>query len=208
MKKPYVISIGGGSGSGKTTFLKNVRKAFHESETCCISMDDYYKPKEVQKKDPFGVINYDLPFSIDKKRFRKDLKKLIAGEDVEIKEYTFNNEKKKAKKIILKPAPIILVEGLFVFHYKKLQKLIDLRIFIEAKDNLKVIRRIKRDKEERNYPLQEVLHDYQHHVLPAYEKYILPYLDEVDLIVNNNDHFNNATEVVIGFIKNKLSNLV
>ncbi len=205
MKKPYVISIGGGSGSGKTSFLRIIRKAFHESEICCISMDDYYKPKEMQEKDPFGVINYDLPGSIDKDAFCRDLSKLIEGEEVVIQEYTFNNELADSKEIRLKPAPIILVEGLFVFHYQNIQPLIDLRIFIEAKENLKVIRRIIRDKEERNYPLKEVLHDYQYHVLPAFENYILPYRDEVDMVINNNDHFNNATQVLIGFIKSKLN---
>ena len=204
MKKPYIIGITGGSGSGKTTFIKHLRETFSEKEICIVSQDDYYRPREEQEVDSKGIANFDKPYSINKKAFYKDIDKLAKGKKVEILEYTFNNAKKKPKKITFKPAPIIIVEGLFVFHYKKIRKQLDLKVFVHAKENLKVIRRIHRDRVERNYPLDDVLYRYQNHVLPAFEKYIEPYMEEADIVINNNVSFENGLEVFQHFLRSKL----
>lgn len=205
MQKPYIIGITGGSGSGKTTFIEVLRATFTEEELCIISQDDYYKPMDQQYMDQEGIENFDIPSSIDKKAFAKDIKKLQKGGIVKRLEYTFNNKNVQPKILTFRPAPIILVEGIFVFHYKKVQRLLDLRIFLHAKENLKVIRRIKRDRVERNYPLDDVLYRYEHHVLPTFEKYILPYKEDADIVINNNDDFEKGVEVVKGFIKSKLA---
>lgn len=204
MKKPYIIGITGGSGSGKTTFIKYLREAFSLDEVCIVSQDDYYRPREEQEVDDKGIANFDKPYSINKKAFYKDIAKLAKGETVEILEYTFNNKLKEPKKITLKSAPIIIVEGLFVFHYKKIRKQLDLKVFVHAKENLKVIRRIHRDRVERNYPLDDVLYRYQNHVLPAFEKYIEPYMEDADLVINNNKSFDKGLEVFQHFLKSKL----
>lgn len=200
MRQPLVIGITGGSGSGKTTFINMLREGYTDEEICLLSMDNYYRPREEQKVDARGVYNFDLPRSILKNEFVRDLQKLIAGETVEREEYVFNNELATPKTLIFKSAPVILIEGLFTFHYKKVRKLIDARIFLHAKDNLKVVRRIKRDRVERNYPLEDVLYRYEHHVMPAYEKYVEPYREHADLIVNNNGDFNMGLKIVRGFL--------
>ena len=207
MEKPYIIGITGGSGSGKTSFIKALKKSFTKDEICFVSQDDYYLTKEHQKKDDEGIENFDRPNSIDRKSFVRDVKKLMAGETVTIEEYMFNNLEAEPKILTFKPAPIIIVEGIFVFHYKKMRKEMDMKIFIEAKENLKVIRRITRDQVERNYPLDDVLYRYRKHILPAFEKYILPYRDSADIVINNNTHFNNGLEMFRGFLKNKLVEL-
>lgn len=204
MSKPFLIGITGGSGSGKTTFIRQLRDAFPTDRLCIISQDDYYRPINEQQRDEQGIENFDLPRSIDKKAFYEDIKKLMAGQPVERPEYVFNNEKAKAKMLTFQPAPIILVEGIFVFHFKKIRKLLDLKIFLHAKENLKVIRRIKRDQVERNYPLEDVLYRYENHVLPTFEKYIQPYMDEADLIINNNQDFEAGLAVVKGFLQSRL----
>lgn len=202
--KPFVIGICGGSGSGKTTFIRKLREKFTEAEVCIISQDDYYLPRDQQHRDANGQHNFDLPKSFDKKKFRSDVNKLIAGESITIQEYTFNNPDAKPKILTFKPAPVLILEGLFVFHFKKMQPLIDLKVFINAKENLKVIRRIYRDQVERGYPIEDVLYKYQHHVLPSFERYIQPYKDEADLVINNNERFDQGLEVMQGFIRNKL----
>ncbi len=202
--KPFLIGICGGSGSGKTTLLKQIRQKFSESELCIISQDDYYRPREEQITDSEGVQNFDLPKSIDKKMFAQDIQKLIRYESVEKLEYTFNNEKANPKILTFSPAPIIIVEGIFIFHFKKISSLLDLKIYLNAKENLKVIRRIKRDQIERNYPIEDVLYRYQNHVLPTFEKYIEPYREQADIVINNNQDFRRGCDVLEGFIKNLL----
>lgn len=202
---PFIIGICGGSGSGKTSFIRRLRDQFTEAELCIVSQDDYYKPRHEQKADGKGILNFDLPNSIDKKSLRQDIERLKNGEVVTRVEYTFNNEQAEPKPLTFHPAPVIIVEGLFVFHYKKLAPLFDLKIFINAKDNLKVIRRILRDRVERNYPLEDVLYRYEHHVLPAYERFIEPYREEADVVINNNQDFNRGLAVITGFISQKIN---
>ncbi len=202
--KPLIIGICGGSGAGKTTLIRHLKARFSEQELCVLSLDDYYYPREKQEEDKSGVKNFDKPKSIDKKEFVRDLRKLIKGETVTRQEYVFNNELAKPRTLIFRPAPVIVAEGIFVFHFKKVRELLDLKVFLHAKENLKVIRRIKRDQVERNYPLEDVLYRYQHHVLPTYERYIHPYMEDADLILTNNAGFENGLAVLTGFIRHYL----
>jgi uridine kinase len=202
--KPYLIGITGGSGSGKTSFIKALRSHFSDEQLCILSQDDYYFPREQQLTDEAGFKNFDLPNSIDKKSFKNDIERLLAGETVERLEYTFNNEKAVPEVLCFKPAPVIIVEGIFVFHFKKIKRLLDLKVFLHAKENLKVIRRIKRDQVERNYPIEDVLYRYEKHVLPTFERYIEPYMDDADIVVNNNSDFSAGLEVLKGFIADRL----
>lgn len=202
--RPYIIGITGGSGSGKTTFIRRLRALFSEEELCVVSQDEYYRPIEDQEQDGMGVHNFDLPNAIDKQAFCGDIEQLLAGQAVQRKEYTFNNDQQDPELLVFRPAPIILVEGIFVFHFERIRRLLDLRIFLHAKENLKVIRRIKRDQAERNYPLEDVLYRYENHVLPTFEKYIKPYMDEADIVINNNECFDPGLEVMRGYLERKL----
>jgi uridine kinase len=203
MKTPYIVGITGGSASGKTLFLRSLIKSFNENELCLISQDEYYKKKEQQPLDKQGIQNYDTPFSIDIDRFNKDLKELISGKEVNKEEYTFNNPYSIPKMLTYKPAPIILVEGVFVFYYPEISNLLNLKVFLDAKEFVKLRRRIARDKAERGYDIEDVLYRYENHVAPTYEKYIDPFKHEADMIIPNNQHFNNALEVLTVFLKSK-----
>jgi uridine kinase len=204
LKKPFIVGITGGSASGKTTFLKRLCEQFHENELCLVSQDNYYRVRSDQPMDFNGVENYDTPESIDIDSFVEDLKSLINHKEVTRKEYTFNNPKSDAKEIRIFPASVIVIEGIFIFGITEVAELIDLKVFIDAKEHVKLQRRIHRDLVERNYELDDVLYRYQHHVSIAYEKYVLPYKDSSDLVVPNNHGFDAALEVMVYYLKSKI----
>jgi uridine kinase len=206
LKNPdsFIIGISGGSGSGKTSFIRQIRDHFSENDVCFLSQDDYYKPRDMQKEDENGIKNFDLPESIEMDEFYFDLVRLTNGMAVERQEYTFNNENKDPHIVHLKPAPVIIAEGLFLFSDPKIFNMLDLKILIHATDTQKIIRRIKRDRVERNYPLEDVLYRYEHHVLPSFESYIFPFFNKVDLIVNNNKSFDMGRDMLIAYLHNKL----
>lgn len=208
MLTSYTIGITGGSGSGKTYLIENLSKQFKPEEICLISQDNYYRLREEQLTDEKGVKNFDLPNAIDHERFYHDLKLLKSGKEVEKLEYTFNNPKATPKTILLKPAPIIIVEGIFVQYFNEIENELDLKIFLEAKDHVKLSRRIRRDNEQRGYDLDDVLYRYQYHVMPVYEKYIDPLKHSADIIIPNNSHFDRAIEVLVLSLKVRLNYLV
>ncbi|MCO6359763.1 uridine kinase [Roseivirga pacifica] len=204
MEKPYIIGITGGTGSGKSLFLSSIIKEFDGRDVTCLSQDDYYRPREHQLVDKNGEYNFDRPESIDYEHFAADLKTLSAGKAIEKEEYTFNNPEKKPKLIVRKAAPVILVEGIFIFHYQKIRELIDLKVFIDAKEHIKLKRRLKRDREERGYDANDVLYKYENHIMPSYQKYIYPYKEAADLVIPNNTNFEQALDVLKAFINSKI----
>jgi uridine kinase len=204
MVRPFVIGVTGGSGSGKTTFIQMLEERFGKEELCVFCQDNYYKPRAEQLWDQNEVQNFDLPDSFRRKEFYDDVRRLLRWEAVEVEEYTFNNSKKQPQKLKFEPAPIVVLEGIFVFYYEEIYELIDLRLFIDVDEHLKVIRRIRRDAEERNYPLDDVLYRYQHHVFPTFEKYIQPFRDKADMVINNNYNFTRSIQVFDLFLKKKL----
>jgi len=204
MPQPYTIGITGGSGSGKTYFINELASHFRPEEICLISQDHYYKPREVQFTDDRGVQNFDLPSSIDQNDFAADILKLKSGQAITKIEYTFNNPSVKPRLLEFAPAPILIVEGLFVQYFPEIVKELDLRIFIEARDYVKLTRRIRRDSEERGYDLNDVLYRYQNHVMPIYDSLIEPLKHQADLIIPNNDHFEHALHVLVRALKSHL----
>lgn len=204
MKTPFIIGVSGGSGSGKTYFLNQLLRVFGQKEICLVSQDNYYRPREEQPLDDNGWKNFDLPESIDFKQYATDLRTLRAGNPVHRVEYTFNNPNKVPEMLTFQPLPIILVEGIFVFYDKEISELIDLKIFIEAKDHIRIKRRIIRDNQERGYDLNDVLYRYENHVMPAFERYIEPYKNEADFIIPNNYQFDMALDVICSFLKQKV----
>ncbi len=204
MNKPFILGITGGSASGKSLFLKKLMEQFSTDQICLISQDNYYRPINEQKKDENGVENFDIPTSIDDKLFVAHLQALMAGQKVQIQEYTFNNATAEPKIITFEPRPIIVVEGIFVFHFEAIAKQIDLKVFIDAKDKIKLNRRIQRDNVERGYDMNDVMYRWKNHVTPTYNTYIKPHKKHVDLVIPNNINFQKGLDVLCAFLKTKL----
>ena len=205
--KNLIFGIVGCSGSGKSHIVNYVKNNFDLDVISILLQDNYYKRREDQKKDSDGNYNFDLPSSFLEDELFDDLKKIKNNSTVERLEYTFNNPKILPKKIIVKPRSIILVEGIFLFYYKNFQKLIDRKIFIDVDENAGLKRRIKRDLEERGYDKKNVLYKYNNHVIPSYNKYILPYKNDADLIVNNTKNDNEAAKLTLDYIRTEFQAL-
>lgn len=207
---PYIVGITGGSGSGKTQFLHWVHRLLGEEHCCLVSQDNYYRDFPPHGLAENKVINFDEPSVIEDQAFANDLFQLKQGNTVHRREYTFNNPAVTPKMLEFKPADIILVEGIFVFHFPAVAQQLDLKVFVETKEHLKLQRRIVRDTRERGYPLEDILYMYRHHVAPAYEKYIDPHKHEADLIFPNNQEYDEGerpttAEVLVAYLKTKLS---
>lgn len=198
MAKPIIVGITGGSGSGKTLFMNNLMS--HLNDASLLSMDNYYVEISKQRKDEEGVEDFDRLESIDHDRYVSDLKKLISGESISFKEYTFNNNESEAMTIHVESKSVILVEGIFVLHVEEIRELLDLKLYVEAPDYLMMKRRIIRDAKERGYDLDDVLYRYEHHVTPSFKKYIEPSRRWADLIIPNHEKFDVALKVISTFL--------
>ncbi len=204
--QPYIIGIAGGSASGKTTFIQNLMEVFNSKHLCVLSLDNYYKSLSDQHVDENGEVNFDLPEAIDFKRLTKDIRTLKKGKEVVMVEYTFNNPNTFPKEIRFSPAPIIIIEGLFIFSSKALSKMFDLTIFIEARTDVMFKRRLRRDFEERGIPTEQIRYQWDKHFLPAYNNHMMPHRDEVDMVIMNNGHFRTSFQVLVDHLNKILSN--
>lgn len=204
INKPFIVGITGGSASGKTSFLKGVLNAFPDDQICLISQDNYYRTLDEILKDDQGIHNFDLPETIDHHLYAQHIGQLRMGQTVYQKEYVFNNANVVPRMLTFRPAPIIVVEGIFVFHFRELADQMDLKIFIDAKNSIKLERRVKRDAEERGYDLDDVMYRWKYHVKPTYKQFIKPYRAEADIVIPNNVHYQKGLDVVISFLKTKV----
>lgn len=200
--KRYVLGISGCSGSGKSEILKKLSNKINSNLVSIISQDNYYKKRDSQLIDLNGFHNFDLPESINKKKFYDDISKLISGKNIEYFEYNYNNPKLKSNKKGIISNPIIIVEGLFVFHYKKINNLFNSRVFIDAELNLMIKRRLNRDLHERGYDKNDVEYRYKNHVIPAFKKFTKPYKNASNLIINNNKSIELSVTKLSNFLLN------
>jgi uridine kinase len=198
--KPYIIGVAGGSASGKTYLLRSLREIFPQEEVCIISQDNYYHTAEKQQLDERGFINFDLPEAIDAAEFLEDLKKLRKGIAIQRQEYMFNQPGLVGELLTLKPAPVIVAEGIFTFHFREVFDVLDLKVFLDCREDIKLRRRLERDTRERGVPEETTLYQWHNHVCPGQERYLIPYRDEADVILTNNEGFGKGLELLADHI--------
>ncbi|MHB1279608.1 MAG: uridine kinase family protein, partial [Bacteroidia bacterium] len=178
-----------------------LRDHFTENQVGLLSQDNYYLQAHFHEKDENGQINYDLPRCIDLPAFLGDVRALKKGISVRRKEYVYQLEGHEPADIRVDPAPVIIVEGLFILHVRALFDELDLKLFIDADDPVKLKRRLDRDTRERGISSEQVMYQWENHVQPAYRKYLEPYKNESDIIINNNEHFRTSLNVITDHIK-------
>ena len=180
-----IVGICGGSGSGKTTLLNRLFDHFDDVTPSVFSMDNYYLPIEKQAIDENGQVNFDLPTALDIDRLQRDLHRLVSGESIVVKEYHFNAPPDKHVLITIDPSLLIIVEGLFLFHYEEVRKVLDYSIFIDVDPAVQLDRRLYRDQETRGYSREAILYQWKNHVTPCYDNYLLPYRKQADFHFRN-----------------------
>jgi uridine kinase len=203
--KPYLLGISGGSASGKTFLIRRMLDQFTRDQVTLISQDNYYRKREVLPRNEKGEINFDHPDSVDMEALSQDIRRLAAGESITVEEYTFNNPAVVPKMITYHPAQVIIIEGLFVFYHESLAQQMDLKVFVDADEHIKLSRRIKRDFAERGYDLEQVLYYYEAYVIPMYKKFVEPTKEGCDIILPNNLHMEKSTEILIHHVEKILS---
>lgn len=184
-----IVGICGGSGSGKTTLLRRLAKGYAHLNPTVFSMDNYYRPIQHQELDENGEVNFDLPSALDREKLIVDLSTLASGKEIEVKEYHFNSPPNKNVLITLQPSDLIIVEGLFLFHYAEIQPMLDFSIFIEVDQAVQLDRRLYRDQETRGYTREAILYQWNNHVLPCYEQFLAPYKKIADFSFKNEEDF-------------------
>jgi uridine kinase len=197
--EPFVIGISGISGAGKTWVVKQLCNKLGDSVSV-LSLDDYYLPRQNQATDRNGFINYDLPEALNHAQLLLDLKQLLRGHVIAVKRYNFELDRAPEQIDLVAPAAVILVEGVFVFQYPEIDSMFNYRIFIEASDKIVMLRRIKRDVEERGIPEERSIYQWESHVKPSWDLYIEPHKVRCDIVVDNTENSENQVDIIFSHI--------
>ncbi|MGJ8761359.1 MULTISPECIES: uridine kinase [unclassified Polaribacter] len=199
-----IIGIAGGTGSGKTTVVNQIIKQLPTGEVCVISQDSYYNETVNLSYEERSKINFDHPRAIDFDLIVKHLKKLRSGKTIEQPVYSFVTHNRTTDTIKTHPRKVVIVEGILILNNEALRDLFDIKIFVHADTDERLIRRIRRDITERGRDIDEVLNRYQDTLKPMHLQFIEPTKNFADIIIPNNKHNTVAIDVVRTVINDRL----
>ncbi len=199
-----VVGIAGGSGSGKSTLAARIAKALGE-EAAVLCHDYYYKSNDHLSFEERAKQNYDHPNAFDSDMMVEDLTKLKAGEEIYHPVYSFCEHTRMPHKELLKPARIILVDGFLIFAHQPLLELMDIKVFVDTDADIRLVRRLLRDVRERGRDLSCVINQYVNTVKPMHEQFVEPSKRNADIIIPEGGHNQVALSMLLGRIREFLS---
>lgn len=199
-----IIGIAGGTGCGKTTVVNQILNELPEGEVGVISQDSYYKDTSHLSYDERVKINFDHPRSIDFELLEGHLKDLRDGKDIQQPVYSFIKHNRTGDTILTHPRKVMIVEGILILTHPELRELFDIKIFVHADSDERLIRRLKRDITERGRDLDEVLQRYQNTLKPMHQQFIEPTKEFADIIIPNNKYNTVAVDIVRTIINQRL----
>lgn len=202
--KPLVLGVAGGTGSGKTTVARALVETFRDYLVPLIPQDAYYKDQAHLSPEERAEINYDHPLAFDNELLVKHLDELIAGRAIEQPVYNFVTHTRAAESLTVKPAPIILVEGIMVLEDKRLRRRMDIKIYVDTDADERFIRRLKRDMVERGRSLDSVIDQYLGSVRPMHLQFVEPTKRYADVILPNGG----ANDVAIDLLASKIRSIL
>ncbi len=200
-----IIGIAGGTGCGKTTVVNQILNELPDGEVGIISQDSYYKDTSKLTHEDRVKINFDHPRSIDFELLEKHLIALKAGQAVDQPVYSFIDHNRTGDTVRTTPRKVMIVEGILILTNPKIRDLFDIKIFVHADSDERLIRRLKRDISERGRDIDEVLNRYQTTLKPMHQQFIEPMKAYADLIIPNNTYNTVAINIVKTIIKDKLN---
>ena len=195
-----VIGIAGGTGSGKTTLMKNLIENFSDVVTV-LSHDNYYKRRDDLTYDQRCLINYDEPDALETDLMALHLDQLRHGQAIDCPVYDFTQHNRSAETVRIVPKNVIIVEGILIFENQPLRDLMDIKIFVDTDADVRLCRRIKRDVTKRGRTLESVLTQYQDTVKPMHEKYVEPSKKFADIVVPEGGKNAVALDMIMGRIQ-------
>jgi len=199
-----IIGIAGGTGSGKTTVVNQILNELPADEVCVISQDSYYNETHNLSYQERTKINFDHQKAIDFDLLVSHINKLRNGEIIEQPIYSFVTHDRTKDTILTHPRKVVIVEGILIFNSKELRDLFDIKIFVHADTDERLIRRVRRDIEERGRDINEVLSRYQNTLKPMHQQFIEPTKNYADIIIPNDRYNTVAVDIVRTVISNKL----
>ncbi len=199
-----IIGIAGGTGSGKTTVVNQILNELPSAEVTVISQDSYYsKNDNLSYKERCGI-NFDHPRAIDFDLLINHMKELKKGNVIEQPIYSFVTHNRSSDTIITHPRKVVIVEGILIFTNKVLRDLMDIKIFVHADSDERLIRRLRRDIKERGRSIEEVLQRYQDTLKPMHQQFIEPTKNYADIIIPNDKYNTVAIDIVRTVINERL----
>ena len=201
-----IVLIGGGSASGKTYVLRKVLEQIPEDRITRVSIDDYYKDFSVLPMEERVKVNYDHPKAFDWKLMNSQIRDLKEGKTIEKPIYDFTIHGRSSKTEIVEPKELIIIEGIMALVNKDLRALGDLKVYINASRERRLVRRIERDQKERGRSYESIIEQYFSTVLPMYEEIIAPSQYYADLIINNDGYSTKSIDVLVSVLENMLEN--
>ncbi|MGZ0014719.1 uridine kinase [Yeosuana sp. AK3] len=199
-----IIGIAGGTGCGKTTVVNKIINELPEGEVGVISQDSYYKDTSHLSYEERIKINFDHPRSIDFDLLAEHLKALKSNLPIHQPVYSFVKHNRTGDTILTHPRKVMIVEGILIFTNPELREMFDIKLFVHADTDERLIRRLKRDITERGRDIDEVLSRYQNTLKPMHDQFIEPMKEYADMIIPNNKHNNVAIDIVRSIITLKL----
>lgn len=202
--KMLIIGITGGTGCGKTTVVNQIIKELSGEEVTVISQDSYYKDLSYLSFSDRTKINFDHPNSIDFDLLKEHLLALREGKDIQSPTYSFVEHNRANETVLVKPTKVVIVEGILIFAHPDIRELFDIKIFVHADSDERLIRRIKRDTTERGRDVNEVLNRYQTTLKPMHLEFIEPAKEFADIIIPNNKRNKVAIDIIKTIVHNRI----
>lgn len=201
MVKPVVIGIAGGSGSGKTTVLRRLVEAVGRDRVCVLDHDSYYRDLSHLPFNERTEFNFDHPDALETSLMCEHLDRLLAWEVIEKPVYNFKTHSREQETRSIEARSVILVEGILVLAEPELARRMDIKIFVDAADDIRLLRRIQRDIRDRGRFIDAVLEQYQRTVRPMYLEFVEPSKRKADIIIPRGGHNHIAIEMVLSRIE-------